>query len=834
MFTGDIIVLTSPPIVPFGKRWSNVTVTATSALKSSDALSVQYPAGVSFVGNALPLDSGDGSACTPLSPSSWSCPSARSIAVRVAAGLTTNPASVTVGTSTCSGSNTCQLRDSGGGSGASGTPSGYVNLGGIGVQPVWFVILISLLAGIFLFGIVFAIYRRGPCFSRSEEEGEVQRGFWRRKRGSDGRDLEIMQAMRGRKDPEEGATAPFSPGTILGDRLVGEGNTTSHHNRPGEQAMSRLGRAPGTLLGSISTGVKDHHIETRDTLSPPIIGAPGTLLGNLTLTRDGSKQSSTNHAHNVGSLPRSLDRRSRKSNRSNRPESDSDEDRHSGTHGHHAAHHSRKMSVGSAYLGGGDLGSGFISKTPDGFAGSLVNDFAHDEVRNLTMKSHRSRNSENQSRRMSSGSAPQDCNKDAPFSASVAYADAITTATSSFDRVGAWVSSLDRRKPASAPMEDELLPPLHPTSSNTSTSKRPSQNSTTPQNSHLQSSTLQHKRSNPNIRGYSPSGNPSSNSAPLNPVHRRPSRSGGERPHAHTSSIGVVHAAPNSITSSSNTMGKRADSNPRRSSRGLRTFDEEEHQHGFDHLQRDFGGDDDGDEVPPGVARRKGRGESDGALADADSDDEQPLYKNASLPRGRKKSARSPSASSGNRSLGIGRPPSPSHDVEVAAGYVTSTSNASTAVARAHTTSKSKRMVLSPDEDEPPEITHSVSKRSSRGNLSSSLPSSAPLTSTRGPRLSDAGPPTTDVLLPGSSKTGSLPRNARSRVVGDVAAPRLSLEEVSERTLGSSARRARTTTTRHKEGRKKEAVVDGGDEDDGKPLASIALASLQKSIGGGK
>ncbi|KAJ3215682.1 hypothetical protein HDU67_000150 [Dinochytrium kinnereticum] len=140
---------------------------------------------------------------------------------------------------------------------------------------------------IFLVGIGFAIYRRGPCFSREEEpELSGKRSFWRRGR-KPSYDPEIMQAMRARKEREE--ETPFTPGTFLG--VTVDDRRTSVSSVPRDHVFP-----------------PDSHDASNHL---PVVGAPGTLLGDLSsLSRDRSKQSAAqpaSHGHTgKGSLPRSL------------------------------------------------------------------------------------------------------------------------------------------------------------------------------------------------------------------------------------------------------------------------------------------------------------------------------------------------------------------------------------------------------------------------------------------------------------------------------------------------------------------------------------------------
>ncbi|KAJ3114504.1 hypothetical protein HDU96_002018 [Phlyctochytrium bullatum] len=656
-------------------QWGNITVSPSSSLSASEPLNVAFPTGTTFP--AAPISDGAAPCYQPAGTLlTWTCPGARAVSVRIS-GSTINPSSVSVGSYKCSGSNTCQVRNAatssaGSGGGGGGVPSGYVSLGSLGTQPVWFVVLITALIALFLFGAGFAIYRRGPCTSKDEDENPTGRGglanFWKRRKRSSGRgDLEIMQAMRSKTSTDR--DAPFGPGTLIGDseqRLMS--NTASGdaasaigeslrrirtNEEPPRLSMGSLGRrgttrttgsapnkleldlnlqpigAPGTLLGSLSLP-REHHsqVEKREP-EPPTIGgpgtllgshylhhganernqadtlphiggpgtllggsykdhdphsiaAPGTLLGNLAInnTRDPSKHSDFS-AYSANALPgnyvtsnsltRSLDRRSRRSGneRSGRVNSDDEQDdppypplANTTTTPHPVSGSlgRRKLSSaapgGPSFMGGGDLGSGFKQSAalPSGSV-VQVEDMAAftEEVKSLTMRSHRSRTSDIHGRRHSNASAlnppaaipatspPQSTPSDAypewmpegippppdytigkdvhadhpsrsgyqhhgsnsppstsPLGAAGvptgthAYAEAIANpTTSAIDRVGAWVQSLERRKTSDPGPDDfSYVPPTANIATASPAGRRPATNPTAPNQSPLTSPTL--------------------------------------------------------------------------------------------------------------------------------------------------------------------------------------------------------------------------------------------------------------------------------------------------------------------------------------------------------
>ncbi|KAJ3103153.1 hypothetical protein HDU97_010361 [Phlyctochytrium planicorne] len=954
-----------------------------------------------------------------------------------------------MGKYTCSGSSTCQLPSQSSGSGGSSeTPAGSINLGAIGVQPVWFVIVMCVVIGMFLCGVAFAIYRRGPCFSRGEEDPTERKKWWNvgNKRRESSTELEIVHVAQNRKD---GDATPFTPGTFLGEpsgsNSERESRSIDHstrrsslrHDDVPRLSLGSLPRkkdpepplpvigAPGTLLGSIGTmPKKEQHIDEKEFL--PSFGGPGTLLGNLALNREPSKQSGHSHQqpqptsqtsqqpHTHNSLPRSLDRRSRKSTRTPLPDSDSDEDS-SRNHLHVSGGASRKPSLGSgggAAVTGGLLGSGVVTKSGSIPTGSVVQiedvALSHDEMRNLTMRSHRSRNSEGTGgRRLSAGSAgdafsgsnvgsavgggrsgsvvgysdgippPPDytINKDI-FQGG--YVDAVSNSASSFDRVGAWVNSLERRKGGGYGDDmDAALPPLHPQGSGVKRSNTTHGGVSSGSGGHARqpSPSVQGRRSNSNMRGYSPSKQAGAGSVGYQDQrgsssgpHRRPSNGRAERSGSLVGNeksstatglpggtIGVIHSsggAP-SLGSGFNNGGvaaaKRADSSSRqrggaRGGSGVRGFDDDANSFdaiisGFDQqfARRDV----DEEEVGHQQQRKGGAGKTtlrDGRDEGVDGDDDDaPLQSvvgaasaaaagvnasgnGGSLPRGRKRSLRKPSSSQQGS-----RPPSPLatssnaddliNDMELAAGYITSTSNASTSLSMATTlqnksTGSSTRQPQQPQ----PQLPHHhhnpsiLTRPASKTNLTDPTPTLSPPTSTvsspvqssphtsagiikRSSKKSTAvskiktsrsgggggglghhsnpsspaapSPPLSQIddasylkfsgSLPRHSESrGSLPRSlgagsqARSSFERNVAANEFENVMKSGKHGGGGGRKSESApsspkhprvsakSSSRRDSRGKGVVVndDEDDEDEGLPLASIALANLQKSIGG--
>ncbi|KAJ3127971.1 hypothetical protein HK101_005492 [Irineochytrium annulatum] len=194
--------------------------------------------------------------------------------------------------------------------------SGTVNLGALGVQPVWVVIVVVFLVAVFVGGLCFVVYRRGPCSGRrnadDEEEETGAKWWWARRKAVDGDSEAGGPMVRERPaiappPPSSGVTTlvdltpppqpagrDFTPGTLLD--LASGGPTRSVGSRSAGRESNSLGRNKGHARKSSEEGrfVSAAHDELA--AAPSHSHAPhqpsGPHLANLSLrTVDPGKRS---------------------------------------------------------------------------------------------------------------------------------------------------------------------------------------------------------------------------------------------------------------------------------------------------------------------------------------------------------------------------------------------------------------------------------------------------------------------------------------------------------------------------------------------------------------
>ncbi|KAJ3326685.1 hypothetical protein HDU76_012728 [Blyttiomyces sp. JEL0837] len=373
-------------------------------------LTVTFPLGTTFAPGLSPIPNDVSTdpamatsmaGCSPGAGAQWVCTGTRVVGFPVMNGA--YPISVVVGTSdVCSGGNTCQvaeLNGGGGGGGKAAVPAGEVDLGPMGVKPIWLVILIIIIAGVMIFGVGILLYRRhrGGRSYNEEEYTSNQRAkftFWNKSNNSRSKsnsdpleDLEtaIPDATKStadtngtlqRQQKDHVGRFLITPGSLIDSRAsldkggssersgsgsgsgVGSGSVLplpAHAMAPGRTSLdvgpnSSLNRA---VSKHGSSGLA-HATSTRRVPASVVTAAAATTSPvrpaiAVTSTADANASSSPNR-YGHSSLPRTASRRSRSTRRNN--ENDDAEWEEADYNPYPSDH----LNIS---LGSGDLGSGF-------------------------------------------------------------------------------------------------------------------------------------------------------------------------------------------------------------------------------------------------------------------------------------------------------------------------------------------------------------------------------------------------------------------------------------------------------------------------------------------
>ncbi|KAJ3407165.1 hypothetical protein HDV05_005563 [Chytridiales sp. JEL 0842] len=182
-YTTSTLPSTDPSTAqPF--QWLNLTA-QNPKLQSNPAqaaiapLTVTFQPGTVFLPGSQPLPKPLMASSPPPSCSmepdgvSFVCVGTKDVGFKISGGASLYPAFVKMGSDVCSGSSTCQLAvpDTGGTSGA----SSLINLGPIGSQPLWFVIVMSIVIAAFVGGVGWILYRRTAHGSRNFDEETLRK-----------------------------------------------------------------------------------------------------------------------------------------------------------------------------------------------------------------------------------------------------------------------------------------------------------------------------------------------------------------------------------------------------------------------------------------------------------------------------------------------------------------------------------------------------------------------------------------------------------------------------------------------------------------------------------